>query len=123
MHELSIAQHLIESACEAAAAEGAGRVTRLGVRIGVLSGVVKEALQFSFQLAAEDTLCADAVLEIDEVPLTVHCATCNDSRVLANGWNLVCPICGASTPQILTGRELDLMSVEIAPNASEPHRK
>ena len=55
MHELSIAQSLIDVACEAAEREGANRVTRLTARIGVLSGVVKECLLFSFGLAAEGT--------------------------------------------------------------------
>lgn len=114
MHELSIAQCLIESACEAAAAEGAARVTRLHTRIGALSGVVKEALLFSFELAAEGTLCAGAVLEIEEVPITVYCSQCDAPRSLADAWSFVCPVCGAPTPKVLGGRELDLISVEVS---------
>lgn len=114
MHELSIAQCLIESACEAAAAEGAGRVLRVCTRIGALSGVVKEALRFSFELAAEGTLCEGAILEIEDVPITVHCVHCDAARSLSDGWNFICPVCGTATPEVLTGRELDLISVEIA---------
>jgi hydrogenase nickel incorporation protein HypA/HybF len=114
VHELSIAQYLIESACDAAAAESAQRVTRLSVRIGAMSGVVHEALQFSFSLAAEGTLCDGALLEIEDVPVTVHCPNCDRSQTLADCWSLVCPTCGTSTPQLLTGRELDLVSIEIA---------
>lgn len=114
MHELSIAQCLIESACESAAADGARRVTRLWTRVGVLSGVVQEALRFSFQLAAEGTLCDGAVLEIEEVPITVQCVQCNAPRTLTDPWSFICPVCGRPTPQVLTGRELDLISIEIA---------
>ncbi len=74
MHELSVAQSLIELASEAAARDGSDRVCRLYIRLGALSGVVKEALEFSFDLAAEETPCAGATLEIEEVPITVLCA-------------------------------------------------
>lgn len=123
MHELSIAQCLIESACEAAAAEGARRVTRLSTRIGALSGVVEEALRFSFQLAAEGTLCEGAVLEIEYVPITVHCANCDAPRTLADSCTFVCPVCGAATPKVLSGRELDLVSLEIVADESDSLHK
>lgn len=113
MHELSIAQYLIESASDAAAAEGAQRVTRLVTRIGALSGVVKEALRFSFDLAAEGTACEGAVLEIEDVPATVECPHCDRQQTLADCWAFVCPVCGTATPKLLTGRDLDLISVEI----------
>ena len=62
MHELSIAQSLIELACEAALREGGDRIERLNLRIGQLSGVVREALEFSFALAAEGTACEGAAV-------------------------------------------------------------
>jgi hydrogenase nickel incorporation protein HypA/HybF len=113
MHELSIAQSLIELACEAADRDGCERVTRLFVRLGALSGVVMEALQFSFDLAAEDTACAGATLEIEDVPITVYCSSCDERKTLDDHFVFCCPTCGRPTPQILTGRELELVSVEV----------
>ena len=113
MHELSIAQSLIELACEAAAQDGCERVTRLFIRLGALSGVVKEALQFSFELAAEETACAGATLEIEDVPITVFCSTCKERKTLSDDYLFCCPTCGLPTPEILTGRELELVSVEV----------
>jgi hydrogenase nickel incorporation protein HypA/HybF len=118
VHELSIAQSLIELATEAAAREGAEFVTRLSVRIGVLSGVVKECLLFSFELAAEDTPCAGAELAVEEVALTVMCPCCDEPKALADLYHFLCPTCGSPTPEILTGRELDLVSVEVAGHAA-----
>lgn len=117
MHELSIAQSLIETACETAERAGAARVCRIQLRIGALAGVVKEALAFSFDLAAEGTLCAGAVLDVEEVPITVMCPTCQEPRTLAEAWHFSCPECGTPTPEILTGRELDLVSLEIEQHA------
>ncbi|HEX4000304.1 MAG TPA: hydrogenase maturation nickel metallochaperone HypA [Pirellulales bacterium] len=113
MHELSIAQSLIELACEAAARDRCERVTRLFVRVGALSGVVKEALEFSFELAAEDTPCAGATLEIESVGLTVHCPKCDATKTVGGDYLFCCPTCGSPTPEILSGRELELVSVEV----------
>ncbi len=118
MHELSIAQSLIELACEVAAREGADCVTKLTARIGVLSGVVKECLLFSFDLAAENTPCAGALLEIHEVDLTVMCPECQAPQTLADLYCFRCPECASPTPEILTGRELELVSVEVTGHAA-----
>lgn len=118
MHELSIAQCLVDAACDAARSEGSGRVKRLTARIGVLSGVVKEALQFSFGLAAEGTACEGAVLSIEDVGVSVLCRRCDGPRALPDGWHFVCPVCGAATGELLTGRELELVSVEIEADAA-----
>jgi hydrogenase nickel incorporation protein HypA/HybF len=118
VHELSVAQGLIELACEAAAKEGADRVTKLSARIGVLSGIVKECLLFSFDLAAEDTPCAGAVLDIDEVALTVMCPQCKTPQTLTDLYRFRCPVCASPTSEILTGRELDLVSVEVSGHAA-----
>jgi hydrogenase nickel incorporation protein HypA/HybF len=118
VHELSIAQCMIDSACEAATGENAGRVTRLVTRIGVLSGVVKEALRFSFDLAAEGTACEGAVLDIDDVSVSVFCPRCDGPRNLSDVWHFVCPDCGTPTPEVLTGRELELVTVEIETHAT-----
>lgn len=114
MHELSVAQSLIDQACEAAAREGSARVLRLSLKVGVLSGIVKEALLFSFELAAEGTACQGAALDIEEVPLSVFCPRCEAPRTLADCCHFICPTCGTPAPRILAGRELDLVSIEIA---------
>jgi hydrogenase nickel incorporation protein HypA/HybF len=115
MHELSIAQSLIEAATEAITEHGGGRATRIEIRIGLLSGVVPQALRFSFDLAAADTPCDGAQLEIETIPVTVLCSHCDAAQTLTDVFRFCCPACGAATPQVLTGRELDLKSIEIAP--------
>lgn len=113
MHELSIAQSLIDLACEAAERDNCERVTRLFIRLGAMSGVVREALEFSFELAAEDTPCAGAALKIEEVPITVYCPACEARKTVGDNYHFCCPTCGQPTPQILTGREMELVSVEV----------
>ena len=54
MHELSIAIGIVEAATEEAQRRGV-RVSAVHLRLGALSGVVKDALLFSYEVACEDT--------------------------------------------------------------------
>lgn len=114
MHELSIAVSLVESACDQLPQLGDGaRIAALHVRIGPLAGVVTEALRFSFDVAAAGTAIEGARLEIEEVALTAWCDRCGGERRLVSMQLLQCPDCGAPTPRILTGRELELAALEV----------
>jgi hydrogenase nickel incorporation protein HypA/HybF len=68
MHELSIALSLVELAADELARLGDVRLHAVHVRVGTLSGVVADALRFSFDVAADGTTVAGATLEIEEVP-------------------------------------------------------
>src|ERR1700677_3122766 len=105
---------MIEVAWEAAAREGPNHVIKLRARIGLLSGVAKTALQFSFDLAAEGTACEGAGLEIEDVSVKVMCPRCHAPQELQTLYSFCCPICGTPTPEILTGQELEVVSVELA---------
>jgi hydrogenase nickel incorporation protein HypA/HybF len=120
MHELSIAESLIELACDATIRERAERVSKLIVRIGVLSGVVKEALQFSFGIASEGTACEGAELEIEEVGVTIACPKCRMTKPLLDIFDWRCPDCGTATSDVITGRELDLAAIVVESQETAP---
>lgn len=113
MHELSLALGLIESVSEAAAREGAEHVTAVHLRLGALSGVVRDALAFSWELASADTIAAGSELRIEEIPLAVYCPACRGERAPLPGHGLVCPECGAVAATIVRGRELELVAMEV----------
>lgn len=116
MHELSIAVHLIELASEEATEAGSETVTKVYLRMGVLSGVVREALEFAFDVATEHTMLEGAVLEIEEVPALVFCPQCQAEKQLAEHlpvFRACCPACGTPTPEIRQGRELEITALEI----------
>jgi hydrogenase nickel incorporation protein HypA/HybF len=114
MHELSIAVSLIEVASEEAERLGV-RVQALHLRLGALSGVVREALLFSFDLAAEGTAIEGARLEIEEIPVAVFCPACGEERTLPGIQSFRCPVCGTPTPDVVRGRELELATMEVSP--------
>jgi hydrogenase nickel incorporation protein HypA/HybF len=119
MHELSIALSLVEMAAEEAERLGGVRVEVLHLRLGPLSGVVREALLFSFDLAAEGTAIEGARLEIEDVPVVVFCPCCEAERPLPSLQHFHCPVCGTPTPKVVRGRELELTALEVTESATQ----
>ncbi len=112
MHELSIALSILDLAAEEAERHG-GRVAAVHLKLGPLSGVVKEALLSAYDLAREGTPCAQAELVVVEVPLAVFCPACAAERILASPQALCCPACGGPTPEVVSGRQLEVVALEI----------
>ncbi|GEN36061.1 hydrogenase maturation nickel metallochaperone HypA [Aneurinibacillus danicus] len=112
MHELSIAHSLVELAVEAAENTGMKRVQALYLKLGVLSGVVKESLEFSFDVVIEGTPLEGARLVIEDVPVQVFCSDCQEAHILPEPFPMRCPVCGTRTGQVLEGRELELYALE-----------
>jgi hydrogenase nickel incorporation protein HypA/HybF len=113
MHELSIALSILEIAAEEAERQGGRPVAAVHVRLGPLAGVVKEALISAFDLAREDSPMGKAELVIEDVPLVVYCHACRDERTLPSVQLFSCPVCGAPTPEVVRGRELEVVALEI----------
>jgi hydrogenase nickel incorporation protein HypA/HybF len=80
MHELSIALSIVELAAEEAERRGAVRVDSVHLRLGDMSGVVKESLLFSYDLACEGTPLEGSTLVIEEIPVMVYCPACGVER-------------------------------------------
>ncbi len=114
MHELSIAYHLVEIAAQAAQSAHVKQVDALHLRLGALSGVVKEALLFSYEIATAGTVLEGSRLVIEEIPVALHCPACAVTSVLDTIQVFRCPICGQPSNDIRQGRELEVVSLEIA---------
>jgi hydrogenase nickel incorporation protein HypA/HybF len=119
MHELSIAQNLIELVSDHAEREGASRVRCIHIRLGELSGF-QRALYFCFDRVARGTVCDSARLSIEDVPLTVRCDHCDDVKRPGARYNFRCPTCGMPTPKVVTGREMQVTAIELEFEDREP---
>jgi len=113
MHELSIAMCIIDAAAEEAARRGATRVNAVHLKVGALSGVVKDALLFSYGVACDGTLLEGSQLIIEDVPVTVFCSECREQRTVASIQRICCPACGAPTNKVVEGTELQVVAMEI----------
>ena len=108
MHELAIAESVVATVLE----RTGGRVSVVRLRVGRLSGVVPNALTFCFELAAAGTALEQAVLEIEEQAGRAHCRDCDADFSLRDAF-LLCD-CGSADVELLSGRELQVTSVEVA---------
>lgn len=121
VHELSIAQAIVDGVQETVDREKATRVLRVRLRIGQLSGVVPDSLRFCYDLVVAGTCMEASLLEIVELPLVIHCTSCRADRVLNCIQLFACPVCGTPSGDIRQGRELEIESIEIdGPEGAPP---
>ena len=112
MHEAAIAQSLLDVLLSESEKHGAPRITGVLVQVGELSGVVPEALEFALQALAMETRAEGLALHIDKVPLRVRCREC-DAECGADPWLLCCRECGTGEIEIVSGRELKVISMDV----------
>jgi hydrogenase nickel incorporation protein HypA/HybF len=113
MHELSIAMSIVEMAQEESDRQGNAQVLAVHLRLGRLSGVVKEALLSSYEMACEATPLAGSRLLIEEIPVEVFCPTCDCPRMVDSIQWFCCPDCGTPTPTVLHGKEMEVVALEL----------
>jgi hydrogenase nickel incorporation protein HypA/HybF len=113
MHELSIAMNIVDLVIDEAESRGASGVDVVHLKLGPLSGVVKEALLFSYEVACQQTPLEGSKLFIEEVPIVVNCPTCRQSRHAQSIQSLCCSACGTPTSEVLQGRELLVTALEL----------
>jgi hydrogenase nickel incorporation protein HypA/HybF len=114
MHELSIAMAIVDGAVETAAEYPGERVAVVHLRLGDLSGVVAEALLFSYDLACAGTPLEGSRLEIEEVKVAIFCAECQAERELESTQDFSCPVCRTASGKVVRGRELMIDSLELS---------
>ena len=112
MHELSIAQSILDIAIEAANKQGAKKITRIDLVAGELRGLVPTQLTFCFSIVAKDTLASGACLYVEEMPLTAHCEDCNADFTVID-YQQICPACGSIKIQLTGGSELSVKDIEV----------
>ncbi len=112
MHELALARNMIEIVQQYAREHGADPVKTISIRLGELSAMSR-ALHFCFGAASRGTLCEGATLHIEEIPLTVYCPGCDENKLPMGRYSFRCMDCGIPTPKIITGKEMELVSIEL----------
>ena len=112
MHELSIAMSIVDMAQEEAERRNL-HIDAVHLELGVLSGVVKEALLFSYEVACGGTPLEGSRLVVKDVPIEVYCPTCKIRKTLATMQWFCCPDCGTQTSQVIHGKELVITALEL----------
>ncbi len=113
MHELSIANSIVESVTESAAAYPGARVKEVRLRVGALASVIEDSLRFCWELTVEGTPLVDSRLVIQTLPVIVHCAACDKDSQLGGVQSFRCMHCGEIAADLRQGRELEIESIEL----------
>jgi hydrogenase nickel incorporation protein HypA/HybF len=112
MHELSIAMGIVDAAVEESQRRGV-QVSAVHLKLGALSGVVKDALLFSYEVACQDTPLAGSRLIVEDLPVIIFCARCQKARELPSVQLFQCPKCGTPTIDVRQGKELEVFALEV----------
>jgi hydrogenase nickel incorporation protein HypA/HybF len=118
MHELGIAQNILEIVQQSVTEEQAESVRWIRIRVGQLSGIVPDSLEFCFQAIIAETKMPKAGLAIEQVPTTFQCKKCA-YRFQVNDLEFLCPKCGDSDLEVISGRELEIVEIELAEEGDE----
>ena len=109
MHELGIAEQILEIVAERS---GGSRVTRVVLEVGALTAVLPDALRFCFDVASRDTVAEGARLDIVEQAARARCRACGAETEIVEPWGLCA--CGGADLHWLAGRELRIREMEVA---------
>jgi hydrogenase nickel incorporation protein HypA/HybF len=112
MHELSIAISIVELAEEEAERRGV-QVNAVHLKLGALSGVVKDALLSCYEMACEGTALQGSRLLVEHVPVVIFCPRCRAQRPLRSMQLFCCSECGTPCSEIVQGKELEVVALEI----------
>lgn len=113
MHELALLQELCQLAEAAASEQGASRIHRLELRVGELGGVNPDALRQAFAVVAATAPWQSTELQLEVVPTRCFCPHCEEAFAPVDVIH-ACPRCGQLSHQVIAGRELELVALEVS---------
>ena len=114
MQPNSVARSLADFVCEQIAGMDLSheRVSMVRIRMGEFCGVLPADVKDAFSAIVIGTPLQNCRLEIEPVEPVVFCPHCQKEQEIADIHQLKCPECGASTPRVVHGRELEIASIE-----------
>jgi hydrogenase nickel incorporation protein HypA/HybF len=111
MHELSIAENLVEIVREEMAKAGLTKLNAVHLKIGEFTHLVPDALSFCFEIATQGGPLEGATLEIEVVPTTGFCQRCQE-EFHVEGVLFICPRCRGGDVEVRTGREMTIEAID-----------
>lgn len=115
MHELSVALRIVEALDQELASEPDDlKISTVALQVGTLTGLVPEALEFSWGMATEGSRLQGSNLDIQIVDAAGYCQKCQQEQLLTNLQSMRCPVCKEPITQITGGNEMEILTVEVA---------
>ena len=112
MHELAITEGIINAAIPEAQKHGAKRILEIRLKIGELSGVLPECIQYYFDIASRGTIAENARLKVEKIPVTIRCHDCGFEGVIDRR-KIRCSACEGTNFVLTGGKEYFVDSLEV----------
>lgn len=112
MHEIGIASSILECVVAEAQKHPGAQVLAVGVRIGELSSIDKDALDFAFECITRDTEWEHLNLQVEWCRRRQKCLACAEEFAVTD-FDLACPRCRATNSTCIGGTELDIAYLEL----------
>jgi hydrogenase nickel incorporation protein HypA/HybF len=112
MHEMSLAQNILDIVLRTASQHKAVKVSKITIRAGQLRGIIPEQLRFCFGFVAKDSIVEDADLIVNTLPIKGSCRKCEE-EFFVREYQFICPSCGSEEIEVLQGMELLVENIEV----------
>lgn len=112
MHEMALAEGVLQIVQDAAKREGFRRVRAVWLEVGCLSSVEPEAMRFCFDVVTRQSVADGARLEIVETPGAAWCMQCSEPSPIGAIGD-ACPRCGSYQLQVTGGTEMRVKELEV----------
>lgn len=112
MHELSIAENILNIVKESAKTANAISVSRVKLDVGRLSGIELGALKFAIRSVLKGSIAEKARIEYNVIEGQALCLDCGKTSLMKDLFG-TCQSCGGSRFDIIAGTEMKIAAIEI----------
>ena len=112
MHEMGIANSILEAVATELRRHPGSRASKVGVRIGELTAIDADSLSFCFDALSRDTELEGLQLQIEVCPRRHYCDPCSETFDV-HDYEFACPKCGSMQTKFVSGDELELSYLEV----------
>jgi hydrogenase nickel incorporation protein HypA/HybF len=112
MHELSVAQSILDTALARAAAVGATRIESIRLTVGALTAFIDESVRFYWDSITEGTAAEGSTIDFTHIEGRLRCLCC-DTEYTTHEPDTACPVCGSLWTLALAGNECYLDSIDV----------
>lgn len=113
MHELPITESIVRIVTEEAEKHKVKKVNEIKLKVGELSGLVPECIQYYFDMISSGTRIEGAQIKVIKVPITMKCEVCNYTGETDKFVNNICPRCSSKDMKMVGGNEFYIDSMEV----------
>ena len=112
MHELSIAQNILEIVDETLSKNQYKKLLEIKVQIGELIAIVPESLRFCYECLIKDSPYAGSKINIEVIPVKIFCKNCKKNYKIKELF-FICPVCHKKNVELIQGKELKISHLEV----------